>query len=267
MRIFRDAGVVVVRSIEVAAACLAGIEQYHQVLLRKAEEPAAVTPQPKPEATAIIEAVQADGRTSLLEPEALRLLAASGVRVPPFAVVADAAGVAALPMALTAVPAAIKIVSEDILHKSDVGGVALNLDGPRAVELAAAAMIERVKAKRPDAVIAGFLVQEMIRRPDAHELILGVSEDRQFGPAILFGNHCGSTYTVEGAMLATAIMRRYGVDHPLYFLAHRAFYALPGLGPWLPTVGAVLAANTAARAQRSESEDTRLRAQLAFVVR
>ena len=54
------------------------------------------------------------------------------------------------------------------------------------------------------------------------------------GPAIYFGNHCGSTYTVEGAMLATAIFRRFGVEHPLYFLAHRAFYALPGVGPWLP---------------------------------
>ena len=66
------------------------------------------------------------------------------------------------------------------------------------------------------------------------------------GPAIYFGNHCGSTYTVEGAMLATAIFRRFGVEHPLYFLAHRAFYALPGVGPWLPRVGAVLADRTVA---------------------
>ena len=44
-----------------------------------------------------------------------------------------------------------------------------------------------------------------------------------------------------GAMLATAIFRRFGVAHPLYFLAHRAFYTLPGVGPWLPKVGAVLA--------------------------
>jgi 1-acyl-sn-glycerol-3-phosphate acyltransferase len=61
------------------------------------------------------------------------------------------------------------------------------------------------------------------------------------GPAIYFGNHCGSTYTVEGAMLAVALLRRHGPEHPLYFLAHRAFYTLPGLGRWLPTVGAVLA--------------------------
>jgi len=70
---------------------------------------------------------------------------------------------------------------------------------------------------------------------------LAGAEHLPTGPAIYFGNHCGSTYTVEGAMLATAIFRRFGVAHPLYFLAHRAFYTLPGVGPWLPKVGAVLA--------------------------
>jgi len=61
------------------------------------------------------------------------------------------------------------------------------------------------------------------------------------GPAILFGNHCGSTYTMEGAMLGVALMRRYGAAHPLYFMAHRAFYDVPGLGNWLLDVGGVLA--------------------------
>jgi 1-acyl-sn-glycerol-3-phosphate acyltransferase len=61
------------------------------------------------------------------------------------------------------------------------------------------------------------------------------------GPAILFGNHCGSTYTMEGAMLGVELLRRRGLEHPLYFLAHRAFYGLPGVGRWLVEVGAVLA--------------------------
>ncbi|HTM23122.1 MAG TPA: 1-acyl-sn-glycerol-3-phosphate acyltransferase [Kofleriaceae bacterium] len=61
------------------------------------------------------------------------------------------------------------------------------------------------------------------------------------GPAILFGNHCGSTYTVEGAMLGVEILRRRGLHHPLYFLAHRAFYTLPVIGRMLLESGAVLA--------------------------
>ncbi len=60
------------------------------------------------------------------------------------------------------------------------------------------------------------------------------------GAAILCGNHCGSTYTVEGAMLATALFRRYGVEHELYFMAHRAFFEVPKVRDWLLAVGAVM---------------------------
>jgi len=59
------------------------------------------------------------------------------------------------------------------------------------------------------------------------------------GPAIVFGNHCGSTYTVEGAMLAVAMLRRLGPEHPLYFLAHRAFFDVPKLGELLLRLGVV----------------------------
>ena len=82
---------------------------------------------------------------------------------------------------------AIKILSDDVLHKSDVGGVALDLFGPRHVEVAAEAMLERVRAAKPDAAIEGFSVQPMIRRPGAHELIVGVITDSTFGPLVLFG--------------------------------------------------------------------------------
>ena len=82
---------------------------------------------------------------------------------------------------------AVKVVSPQVAHKSDVGGVALNLQGGASVRAAAQAMRERVTRLRPDADISGFLVQEMVLRPQAYELIAGAATDAQFGPYILFG--------------------------------------------------------------------------------
>ena len=81
----------------------------------------------------------------------------------------------------------VKILSRDIVHKSDVDGVRLNLaDGP-AVRKAAAEVIAKAQAAMPDARIAGVTIQPMIVRPKAHELILGIAEDPTFGPVVVFG--------------------------------------------------------------------------------
>jgi acetyltransferase len=84
-------------------------------------------------------------------------------------------------------PVALKIQSRDIIHKSDVGGVALNLTTPEEVEKAARQIIQNVSSARPQARLEGFTVQEMIHRPGAYELIAGVTTDPTFGPLILFG--------------------------------------------------------------------------------
>jgi len=82
---------------------------------------------------------------------------------------------------------ALKIRSPDIQHKSDVGGVVLNLGSAERVAAEAEAMTARVVANCPDARREGFLVQQMVRRPGAVELILGINEDAVFGPVVLFG--------------------------------------------------------------------------------
>ena len=92
-------------------------------------------------------------------------------------------------------PVALKIRSRDILHKSDVGGVALNITGAAAVEAAASAMIDTIKRQLPQARLEGFFVQEMINRASAFELITGISSDATFGPVILFG-HGGTAVEV-----------------------------------------------------------------------
>jgi acetyltransferase len=87
----------------------------------------------------------------------------------------------------------VKIYSEDISHKSDVGGVHLGLRTAQDALQAAEKMRHRAGMLRPDARLQGFTVQEMVVRPKAHELLLGVYEDRLFGPMILFG--AGGTAT------------------------------------------------------------------------
>lgn len=84
-------------------------------------------------------------------------------------------------------PVALKILSPDISHKSDVGGVALHLTSEAAVRDAADAMLARISEHRPDARVEGFTVQKMAARAGAHELIAGVAVDPTFGPVILFG--------------------------------------------------------------------------------
>ncbi len=137
-------------------------------------------------AEAIIDAVLADDRTVLTEPEAKELLSAFGIPTVDSFVAGDPAEAALFAERVDG-PVVLKIVSRDITHKSDVGGVVLNLASPAAVAQAATDMLETIRRKMPDARIDGFNVQPMIRRPGAHELILGIAEDATFGPVILFG--------------------------------------------------------------------------------
>lgn len=94
-------------------------------------------------------------------------------------------------------PVAIKIRSADITHKADVGGVILNIEGTVRVRAEAQAMVERIKAARPEARLDGFLVQEMVQRPGSIELIVGFSVDQVFGPVTLFG-HGGTAVELIG---------------------------------------------------------------------
>ena len=130
-------------------------------------------------------ALQAD-RSWLTEPEAKAVLAAYGIPVLATETAATPVDAAARAEKI-GVPVALKILSPDITHKSDLGGVVLDLDGGKAVQAAAEAMQARIRKAMPEARQEGFIVEAMCKRPGAHELILGVVADAQFGPAILFG--------------------------------------------------------------------------------
>ena len=135
----------------------------------------------------IINRALAEGREMLTEPEAKALLAAAGVSVVATTIAGPTAQAAVQAARTLGFPVVLKVLSAQISHKSDVGGVALNLESEQDVAAAAQAMLVRAAQQRPDAVIEGFTVQPMVRRPRALELIIGSSIDPQFGPVLLFG--------------------------------------------------------------------------------
>jgi len=140
-------------------------------------------------ASETIEIALREGRTVLLEIEAKDLMAAYGIPAVSTALAASPEKVRQLAAEIIAEHGAcvIKILSDDISHKSDVGGVRLGLEHPDEAERAAEDMLRRVAQFKPDAVIKGFTVQPMIRRRRSHELILGMSVDDAFGPLMMFG--------------------------------------------------------------------------------
>ena len=137
-------------------------------------------------ARGIVDKALSEGRNWLTETEAKAVLAAYQIPVVQ-TVEASTPEQAAEIAARIGGPVALKILSPDITHKSDVGGVALDLASEELVQKIARTMQERIRKNQPEARISGFTVQPMIHRPNAHELIVGISDDVQFGPVILFG--------------------------------------------------------------------------------
>ena len=137
-------------------------------------------------AAAVIRVALGEGRSMLTEPEAKSVLASYGIPVVETRIAEDPARAAVVAGEL-GFPVALKLLSPDVTHKSDVGGVVLDLESGYAVTGAAHAMLERLAGLRPDARVEGFTVQRMARRPRSHELIVGTATDPVFGPVILFG--------------------------------------------------------------------------------
>lgn len=151
-----------------------------------------------------MEAAARKERGLLTEPEAKAVLKAYGIPTVPTRVAASPQEVEATARELLeeAPALAVKVLSEDISHKSDVGGVRLGLRSVAEARDAAEQIKERVAKARPEARLEGFTVQPMIVRPNAHELLLGVSEDRLFGPVILFGAGGVATEVIKDTAVA-----------------------------------------------------------------
>ena len=130
-------------------------------------------------AASIVEQARAEGRTILTEIEAKQLLEAAGVPVSP-AKTRDEAVAEASKLGF---PVVLKIVSNQITHKSDVGGVALGLASADEVGAAYDRIVASAKKAVPDATIDGVAVQRMEKQ--GIEVIVGVTKDAQFGPVLV----------------------------------------------------------------------------------
>lgn len=122
------------------------------------------------------------GRTALDELAGKKLLSGFGIPVPRSLVIPDAAGAVAACTKLNP-PLALKVVSPDILHKSDVGGVRVGLRKAGEIEEAIRTMMLRPEIAR--ARVDGFLLEEMA--PAGHEIVIGGVRDPQFGPLVMVG--------------------------------------------------------------------------------
>ncbi len=166
----------------------------HMVRYRRNQEMLMQTPPSKPAefspateaARAIVEDALAAGRWTLGGHEVMAILRA-------YAIPTAESRVAETPDDAVAVardlgfPVALKILSPQITHKGEVGGVDLFLETPDAVKTAAETMLAIIAEKKPDATIEGFTVETMVLRPGAREVSIGISEDPVFGPVLTFG--------------------------------------------------------------------------------
>jgi acetyl-CoA synthetase (ADP-forming) len=134
--------------------------------------------------TALLERARKQGRHFLLEPEAKLVCSEYGIPVVRFKEAKNLDDALHLAAGI-GYPVVLKVISPQILHKSEVGGVVPNIRGPKDLRGAYARMLASVKKHAPDASIAGVLVEEMV--PPSTEVIIGSTKDPQFGPVMMFG--------------------------------------------------------------------------------
>ena len=227
-RIFDDAGVADYETPEEAVRAFAMLATYrrNQALLLEAPTASENGPPDLAAARAIVERALAEGRDMLDEVDAKAVLRAYGIPVVETVAVDASAQAAAHAATALGYPVALKILSPDISHKSDVGGVALDLRDEAAVRAAAEQMLARIGKARPQARLTGFTVQQMVRRPLAQELIVGASVDPLFGPVLLFGQGGTAVEVIADRAIALpplnrVLAARAGLAHPRRQAARR----------------------------------------------
>jgi acetyl-CoA synthetase (ADP-forming) len=138
----------------------------------------------KDDCSVIIEQALKQNRSSLLIDEAQRVCEAHGIHTPKSGVVSTVGG-AVEKASEVGYPVVLKIVSPEIIHKTDFGGVILNVANENELTIQYEKLITGVKSREPSAAIRGVLVEKMM--PPSTEVIVGGLRDKQFGPTVMFG--------------------------------------------------------------------------------
>jgi len=188
-KLLQGASIPVFRTPDPAVEMFAHLAAFYRNQRTLLQTPGPLAHQAAPDRRAaqlVIDAVLSEGRKVLSETESKALLAAFHIPIAQ-TVLARSAQEAVLSAQEFGFPVVLKIDSPDITHKSDVGGVRLNLANAEAVRSAYGEMLDGVGRKRREARLNGVTVEPMIARPNGRELMVGGMRDTVFGPAITFG--------------------------------------------------------------------------------
>lgn len=187
--LFKGAGVPTFRTPEPAVELFSHISNYYRNQRLLMEAPASISDHIAPRlesAKLVIETALQEGRKVLNEMESKALLAAFRIPIAQ-TVVARSPSEAMVLAEEIGLPVVMKIDSPQITHKTDSGGVRLNLNSLAAVRDAYNEIIDEVRKNRPDAIVQGVAIEPMIQKANGRELMVGIARDQIFGPTVIFG--------------------------------------------------------------------------------
>ena len=188
-KLFRGAAIPTFRTPEPAVDLFSHISNYYRNRQLLMQTPPSISEQAPPRlesARLVIETALMEGRKVLNEMESKAVLAAFRIPIAHTAVARSASEAMVLAEEL-GLPVVMKIDSPQIVHKTDSGGVRLNLNSLAAVRDSWLEIMDEVKKNRPDAHINGISIEPMIQKPNGRELVVGMMRDKIFGPTIVFG--------------------------------------------------------------------------------
>jgi acetyltransferase len=184
IRILREGGIPNYDFPEHAALVFKRMYDYGLVLKRPEESVATISGVDEKRVERIKAFAETEGRISLLPEEAFQIASAYGIPVPNMMLAKSAKEACEIAESI-GYPVAVKVSSPDILHKTDMGCVVLNVDSREEVGIAYELVVNRARTLIPQARISGAIIQKMV--PPGKEVIVGCVRDPQFGPLMMFG--------------------------------------------------------------------------------